>query len=181
MNHSTLLKPSFALVFLTFCLIVVSTAQAQNSNSSLSGVGAPTPSGSNSSLSGTGAPTGSNSSLSGTGAPASGNQSTFTLSNPLSSKFNSVGTLVQGFVQIFSYIVVIAAVLMIIWVGLQFIFAQGKPERMKELSRWLGYIVIGVAIVIGARIIINIVINTLAASGANSNLIQSAQNAANGR
>mgnify|MGYP001608379131 CR=1 FL=1 len=106
---------------------------------------------------------------------------TFYLQNPLDPKFNSVGGLVQGFLEIFSYLVVLLAVLMLIWVGLQFVLAQGKPERMKELKNWLLWIVIGVAIVIGARIIVTVVINTLEATGTVSpRVIENANNAIRG-
>ena len=108
-----------------------------------------------------------------------GAQTGATLVNPI--KYNSVGGLIQGFVEIFSYLVILFAVLAIVWVGFQFILARGNSERLKELKTWLLYIVIGVAIVIGARIIVTVVINTLSASGVvNSNVIQSAQDAARG-
>jgi hypothetical protein len=110
-------------------------------------------------------------------APAAGPQGTFTLQNPLS-KFDSIGAIVEGFVEIFSYIVILFAVLMLIWTGLQYTTAQGKPERLTALNKQLGMIVIGVAIVIGARIIITVVINTLEATKlVNTNVIQSARNA----
>lgn len=106
------------------------------------------------------------------------NGALMTIQNPLSSKFNSVGSLVSGFAEIFSYLVVIFAVLALVWVGFQFILARGNGERMKELKNWLLYIVIGVAVVIGARIIISVVINTLSATGTVSpGVIQNAQNA----
>lgn len=100
------------------------------------------------------------------------------LQNPL--KVDSIGGLVQSFVEIFSYIVILGAVLALIWVGLQFILARGNPERMNELKSWLSWIVIGVAVVIGARLIIQVVINTLSTSGAvDQRTIQSVQKAVN--
>ncbi len=98
---------------------------------------------------------------------AQGQQSsgrTFTLSNPLSG-VTSVGALVNKFVEILSYILIIFAVLMIVYTGLQFILARGNPEKMKEEGKRLGYILIGVALVIGARILVMVVINTLQATG----------------
>jgi hypothetical protein len=103
---------------------------------------------------------------------------TFSLQNPL--QYTTVGGLVNGFLQIFSYVAVLFAVLMLIWVGLQFVLARGNPERMKVLKSWLLWIVIGAAIVIGARIIVSVVINTLGATGAvNQNIINSANNGLN--
>lgn len=105
---------------------------------------------------------------------------TFTLQNPL--KVNSLGGLIESFVEVFSYIVILFAVLALIYVGLQYILARGKPERMKELSNWLLWIVVGIAVVIGSRIIVSVVINTLGASGVvDQRVIQSANNALDGR
>lgn len=87
---------------------------------------------------------------------------TFTLSNPL--KVESVAGLVQSFVEIFSYVVIIIAVLALIWVGFQYIISRGDVKKMTDLKNWLFWIVIGVAVVIGARVIIEIIINTLAAT-----------------
>lgn len=101
-----------------------------------------------------------------------------TLQNPLN--VSSVGDLINKVLEIFSYLVIIFAVLALVWVGFQFIMAQGNTERMKELKDWLLAIVIGVAIVIGSRIIVSIVINTLQATGAvDSKIIESAERTIN--
>ncbi len=89
--------------------------------------------------------------------------STFTLQNPI--KVDSVSDLISSFVEIFSYLVILFAVLALIWVGLQFILARGDVGKMKELKEWLLWIVVGVAVVIGARLIVEVVINTLSATG----------------
>ena len=115
-----------------------------------------------------------------TATPTQTPQSTFTLQNPL--KVNSVGGLIQNFVVIFSYVVILFAVLALIWVGLQFILARGDVAKMKELKEWLLWIVVGVAVVIGARLIIQVVINTLSATGAiDQGIINSTDNALRGR
>ncbi|MES2216026.1 MAG: TrbC/VirB2 family protein [Patescibacteria group bacterium] len=110
-----------------------------------------------------------------------GNTTTFTLQNPLKN-VTSVGGLVNKFVEIFSYLVIIFAVIAIVFTGLQLILARGNPEKMKEASTRLGYILIGVAIVIGARIMVAVIINTLEATGTvNQNVIQGANRALDGR
>jgi hypothetical protein len=102
------------------------------------------------------------------------------LQNPL--KANSVGELVQNFVEIVSYLVILFAVLMLVWTGLQYILARGNPTKMSDLSKRLMWIIVGIAIVIGARVIISIVINTLKATGTvDPTVIQSADNALQGR
>ena len=88
------------------------------------------------------------------------------LKNPLSSKFNTVGGLINSLMEIFSYVAIIVAVLALIWVGFQFIMAQGNTEKIGELKTWFYYIVIGTAIILASRLIVSVIINTLEASGA---------------
>jgi hypothetical protein len=108
-------------------------------------------------------------------------QSTFTLRNPLKG-IDSVGGLLSKFIEILSYLLILFAVLMIIWTGLQMILARGNPEGLKEQGKRLGYILIGVALVIGARVIIMVIINTLEATGTvDPRVIQSTNRAIDGR
>jgi uncharacterized protein involved in response to NO len=67
------------------------------------------------------------------------------------------------------------------WTGLQYVLAQGNSDRIKELHKTLLAIVIGIAIVIGARVIVQVVINTLKATNViNSSTLNQVQNAATG-
>lgn len=102
------------------------------------------------------------------------------LQNPL--KADSIGALVKDFVDILSYIAVILAVLVIIYIGFSFVMARGRPEEMKRLKIWLGWTVIGVAVIIGARVIVDVVINTLSSTGTVSpGIIQSVKKANEGK
>ena len=121
-------------------------------------------------------------------APATGGQApvskstTFTLQSPLDPKVTSIGGLVQTFIDVISYILILFAVLMLVYTGLQYILAQGNSERIKELHKKLLWIVVGVAIVIGARVIIEVVINTLSAAHViNSSTFNQVQSAATGK
>ncbi|MBU6426983.1 hypothetical protein KGQ27_01960 [Patescibacteria group bacterium] len=115
-----------------------------------------------------------------TGGPSTQTTQTVTLQNPL--KVNSVGAAISEGTAIFSYVAVLVAVLALIWVGLQFILARGNTAKISELKNWLWAIVVGIAIVIGARIIIQIVVNTLGATNLiNQNVIQSASQVINGQ
>ena len=96
----------------------------------------------------------------GNGTPVS-----YGITSPLNPNIKSVGALVNKFVEIFSYIAIIFAVLAIVWTGFQLILARGKPDKLTENGKRLGAILIGVAIVIGARVMINIIISTLEATG----------------
>jgi len=107
---------------------------------------------------------------------------TFTLKSPLDPKVTSIGGLVQTFIDVISYILILFAVLMLVYTGLQYILAQGNSEKIKELHGKLLWIVVGVAIVIGARVIIEVVINTLSAAHViNSSTFNQVQSAATGK
>ena len=120
-------------------------------------------------------------------APASGGQApvsnskTFYLHSPLDPHITSVGGLVQTVIDVISYILVLFGILALVWTGLQYVLAQGNSERIKELHKTLLAIVIGIAIVIGARVIVQVVINTLKATNViNSSTLNQVQNAATG-
>lgn len=117
-----------------------------------------------------------------TTSPAPKDNGIFTLQNPL--KVNSIGALLQSLMEIFTYLVIIFAVLMLIWTGFQYVVVstQGDSKKISELHNRLMWIVIGVAVVIGARVIIEVVINTLSATGTVSpGIIDSANKAVQGR
>lgn len=102
----------------------------------------------------------------------------FSLQNPL--KVNSVGEIIQAFIVIATYLLIILAVLALIWTGFQYVVssAKGEVDKIKELHERLLWIVVGVAIVIGARVIVQVVINTISATGTVSpSVIQSANDA----
>ncbi|MDQ2933334.1 MAG: TrbC/VirB2 family protein, partial [bacterium] len=77
----------------------------------------------------------------------------------------SVGGLVQDFIEIITYLAILLAVLLLVWTGFQFILARGDSKKMSELKDKLVWIVVGVAVVISARLIIQVVINTLRSTG----------------
>ncbi len=109
----------------------------------------------------------------------SSNNDVAKLVNPLKG-INSVSDLILAFMKIISYLAVIFGVIMLMWVGLQFVLARGNPEEITKRSNQLLWIVIGIGVILGARILIDVIINTLQATGTvNPAIIQSAHNAAN--
>ncbi len=123
---------------------------------------------------GAGGPSGTPNTVINTGNNAPTN--VFYLQNPL--KFNTVGGIVGGFLDIFMYIAVLAGVLLLIWVGFQFVLSQGNADKMKELKSWLLWIIVGLALIISARILVRIVINTLErANVVDQSVINNANNA----
>jgi hypothetical protein len=106
----------------------------------------------------------------------SASNSNLQLKNPL--KVNSIGALLDDALTVFTYIVVLLGVLALILTGLQFILAQGNTEKMKEAGARLRNIVIGIAIVLAARVLVTVLINTFEATGTiDPKVIQSAKDA----
>jgi hypothetical protein len=103
-------------------------------------------------------------------------KNSFKIENPL--KVNTISDLVQEAIKIASYVAIILAVLALVYVGFLFVMARGNTDKMTEYKTWLQYILIGVAIIIGARLIVSVVINTLEATGVvDKQVIQSANSA----
>ncbi len=104
----------------------------------------------------------------------------FTLQNPLNKNISSVGDLIQAVIEVITYLFIIFAVLMFIYVGFQYVTnaAQGNAKKIEELHKQLLWLVVGVAVVIGARVIIQVVINTISATNTVSpSVIESANKA----
>jgi hypothetical protein len=73
------------------------------------------------------------------------------LTNPI--KATSLEQLVVDILNLVIRIGSIVLVFMIIWAGAQFVFAQGKPEKIKEWRNGLMWILIGGVILLGAQVI----------------------------
>jgi hypothetical protein len=83
--------------------------------------------------------------------------------NPL--KATSVTDILNLIVNVAVPVGAILAVLAFIFVGFKFIAARGNSDKINEAWAWFRYIAIGVAILIGARVVIAIVIATLTSAG----------------
>ena len=83
--------------------------------------------------------------------------------NPLNS--SSITTLLTDLVNIAIPIGAVIAVIMFVYVGFKFIFAQGKPEKIKEAWSWFAWVAIGTAILLGAKVIVTIMESTLTSAG----------------
>ena len=83
--------------------------------------------------------------------------------NPLNS--SDITTLLTDLVNIAIPIGAVIAVIMFVYVGFKFIFAQGKSEAIKDAWKWFGYVAIGTAILLGAKVIVTIMESTLTSAG----------------
>ncbi len=90
-------------------------------------------------------------------------QKVSTLQNPI--KVKNIRDAIFLAVDIAIYIGIIFATLAIIYVGLKFILAQGKPEEISDLKSWFFYIIIGLAVLLSSKVIVEIIKNTLVDAG----------------
>lgn len=69
--------------------------------------------------------------------------------NPLHAR--SIMELIHTLIEAVVFVGVIVLLLALVWVGAQFVFAQGAPEKLQEARRSLIWTVIGGAILLGAE------------------------------
>ena len=86
-----------------------------------------------------------------------------TICNPL--KSSSITELLTNAVNIAIPIGAVIAVIMYVYVCFKFIFAQGKPEKIKDAWDWFIWVTVGTAILIGAKAIVTIMESTLTSAG----------------
>lgn len=86
-----------------------------------------------------------------------------TLGNPLNA--DSIEELLLGLVDIAIYIGTIIAILMIIYTGFMYIMARGNPTKIADVHRLFMYVVIGIAILLGSKVIVEIIKNTFISAG----------------
>jgi hypothetical protein len=85
------------------------------------------------------------------------------IDNPI--KANNVQAFLAGLVDQAIKLGAILAVLVFIWIGFKFVIAQGDPGKIKEAQQWFLWAVIGTAILIGSKVILEVIKNTLIDSG----------------
>jgi hypothetical protein len=102
---------------------------------------------------------------SGSGVPpqSQSNQPLPKLGNPL--KVNSVQDVIFLAVDIAIYVGTAIAILSIIFVGFKFVEARGNEKKIIDAKQWFLYVIIGFAILISSKVIVEIVKNTLIKSG----------------
>ncbi|MEY2664674.1 MAG: Type secretion system pilin [Candidatus Parcubacteria bacterium] len=105
-----------------------------------------------------GAPSGD---LKTTGAvqPTSNTMSFTGLKNPL--KADSVQGILLTVVDLAMNIGIILAIIMIIYAGFRFVWARGNEKELAEAKTLFFYVIIGLAVLISAKVMVNIVQNTL--------------------
>lgn len=91
------------------------------------------------------------------------------LQNPL--QVDDVQSLLSTIVDLAIFIGMIMAVLVFIFIGFKFVMAQGSDSALKDAKQWFLYAVIGTAVLISAKVIVDVVKNTFISAGVvNENL-----------
>lgn len=86
-----------------------------------------------------------------------------TLSNPL--KVKNVTDLLLKIVDILIFLGVIVAVFMFIFVGFKFVWARGNPEELVKARQMFLWIVVGTAILISSKVIVEVIKTTFISAG----------------
>ena len=87
-----------------------------------------------------------------------------TLENPISAE--SFETLVTAILEVVVAIGTPIAILAIIYSGFLFVKAQGKPEALKTAREALIWTIVGVAVLLGARLLATVIQGTITGLGA---------------
>lgn len=87
---------------------------------------------------------------------------TVKLDSPIKAK--SIQTLLFQMVDLAIFIGAILAVFMFIWIGFKFVMARGG-DGVKEAKEWFLWAVVGVAVLMSSKVIVEVMKNTLIATG----------------
>lgn len=85
------------------------------------------------------------------------------LESPIKAK--SLKDLLLSLVDLAIFIGSIVAVFTFIWVGFKLVMAQGNPGEIEKAKEWFTAAIIGTAILISSKVIVEVVRNTLTSSG----------------
>lgn len=86
----------------------------------------------------------------------------FELTNPLNLPDDaSLIDVLNMIVDAAMYIAIPVIVILIIYTGLLFVMAQGNETKIKEAKQMFFYVIIGTAIILGAKVLVAIVENTM--------------------
>ncbi len=81
------------------------------------------------------------------------------IENPL--KVDSVDSLISLLVDLALSLGAVLSVLALIWVGVKFILAQGDPGKIADARKQFMYVIIGIALLFGAKVIVEILKATI--------------------
>jgi hypothetical protein len=83
------------------------------------------------------------------------------ITNPLGEQRNDLGALIIYIVEQVTKIGFYVVVFFVIYAGFLYVKAQGNTEKLKEAHRAFLYTVIGAAILLGARLLAEVIDNTV--------------------
>ena len=137
----------FQIVFILSAFFVSTTAFAQGVQGGSSGV------------------QGGSSGVQGGSSGVSGSSGSRTIQNPL--RVNSIAEFISALLRAVIAIGIPIAILFIVLAGFKFIAAQGSPDKLSEARTNFLYVVIGIAIFIGASALAELIMATIRQIGIN--------------
>ncbi|HEY4501967.1 MAG TPA: pilin [Candidatus Paceibacterota bacterium] len=96
------------------------------------------------------------------------NNGTFTLCNPLA--VDNFCDLIKAVLNVILALGVPIAVLFLVWSGFRFIFARGRPAELDAAKRNFMYVIIGIAVFLGAWTLATIISATIQQLDSNGNI-----------
>ncbi|MEK7531434.1 MAG: TrbC/VirB2 family protein [Patescibacteria group bacterium] len=94
--------------------------------------------------------------IGGTGGGSTGNNE---IINPLG--IHSVSDLVSKLLDVVIKVGSVLAVVFIIYAGFKFVWARGNPGEIEDAKKTFYYVIIGTAIILGAKVVQEIIQNTV--------------------
>ncbi len=83
------------------------------------------------------------------------------LNNPLGAEFSSIPGFIQGVLSIIMYIGIPFIGLILVYAGFKFLFARGKSEQIKSATFNIQWVIIGIAVFLGAWALSTIIDSTI--------------------
>ena len=103
--------------------------------------------------------------------PVTTGQAQYTVDNPLGPQGSSFCGLIKALLSAAIQIGIPVAVLFIVYAGFLFVLARGAPEKLKEARKNLMWTLIGIAIFLGAWLLVSVITNTVKQLGGSQNII----------
>lgn len=95
------------------------------------------------------------------GNNANGGRNIIYLDNPLGDKVNNLPAFIYMVLDIVFQIGAVLAVLFLMYVGFMFVTARGDPEKLQTARRAFLYTVIGIALLLGGKLVASVIGNTI--------------------
>lgn len=88
--------------------------------------------------------------------------------NPIGDGKGNIYTIIDAILDLFIKVGTVLAVVMIVYTGLKFVMARGNPKEIETAKSMLLWTCVGTILIIGARVVKEVVCNTAVELGASA-------------